>query len=104
MSNWYTRDKWGLFKFYVFYSCNFTVCKRFILPKVDNGDRCPSCEAVYWYAGPPRYDVEKCTCFVHSCDKYSNILCSCVIESISGQCLLCKVYDKWSIIPPEYFI
>ena len=99
-------NKWGLCRFFVCYSCNFTVCgRRVLLPPSEVFDhRCPSCNAMYWYIGPPKFiEIDKCTCYVQSCNNCGNILCSCTLESVSGRCLLCGVSDGWNIIPPELF-
>ena len=94
----------GLCHFYICYFCGFTVCKRFILPHVLINDRCPICEYVYWYRGPPLFkESNTCNCEVFSCSKCGHCLCTCTIESLNGCCPWCNEEDKWVIISPEIF-
>ena len=66
--------------------------------------RCPWCEAIYWYRGPPVFkDVDKCHCYVHFCNSCGKLLCSCTIDSLFGVCPRCGLRDNWVIIPPEIF-
>ena len=105
MRNLFGRARRGLCRFFVCYSCNLTVCGRnFLLPRVIIDDNCPICEAIFWYKGPPKYEeLEKCDCYIQSCDNCGNILCSCTIESRFGECPWCELYDRWVVIPPELF-
>ena len=76
----------------------------FLLPRVITDDRCPICEALFWYRGLPKYEeLEKCDCYIQSCDNCGNILCSCTIESRFEECPWCLLHDRWVIIPPELF-
>jgi hypothetical protein len=62
------------------------------------------CEAVYWYQGSPTFEeLDKCTCYVHSCDSCGKLLSSCTIDSLLGLCPWCGLHDRWVIIPPERF-
>ena len=95
----------GLCRFYMCYCCNFTVCKRLILPQRGVEDKCPKCESVYWYKGPPIFkDLETCDCNVLSCDHCGQILCSCTIDSLKLLCLECKAKHEWVIIPQNCFV
>jgi len=95
----------GLCRFYACYCCNFTVCKQFILPQKIFDDKCPKCESIYWYKGPPVFkELKNCNCYVLSCDYCGQILCSCNIESLNGYCLECNAKDKWVIIPQNFFL
>ena len=86
------------------YICNLTVCRRFLLPREILDGRCPWCEAIYWYRGPPVFkDVDKCDCYVHFCNSCGKVLCSCTIDSLFGVCPRCGLHDNWAIIPPELF-
>ena len=75
MRNLFGRKVKDLCRFYVCYPCNFTVCRRFLLPRELADDRCPMCEAVYWYKEPPVFeDLQECDCYVHSCNSCGKIL------------------------------
>lgn len=77
----------------------------FLLPRELVGDRCPWCEAIFWYRGPPIFeDLENCECYVHSCDSSGTVLCSCTINSTCGMCPCCGLYDSWIIIPRIFFL
>ena len=80
------------------------MCKQLILPQKEFEDRCPKCESIYWYKGPPIFKESKtCDCYVLSSDHCGQILYSCTTESLKGFCLECKAKDKWVIIPQYFF-
>ena len=86
------------------YTCNFTICKHFLWPGEIVDERCPQCKAVDWYKEAPRYKrVDKCDCYVQSCDNCGQLLCSCTIDSVLGQCPKCAEFDKWVIITLDFF-
>jgi len=104
MRSLFGRTKRGLCRLFVCYFCNFTVCRRFLLPRELVDDRCPMCVAWYWYKGPPVFkELEKCDCYVQSCDNCGHVLCSCTIEALFDECPWCTLYDRWVIIPSEIF-
>jgi len=75
MKNLFGRTIKGLCRFYVCHSCNFKVCKHFLLPKEPVDDKCLICEARYWYQGPPIFkDFENCNCYVHSHNNCGNMV------------------------------
>ena len=49
----------SLCRFNVCNVCSVKVCKRFMLPR-EIVDRCPNCEARYWYWIPAFQNSEKC--------------------------------------------
>ena len=80
MRNLFGRTVKGLCRLYLCYSCNLTVCRRFLLPRELVDDRCPMCEAIYWYKGPPVFeDLEKCDCYVQPGNSFGRILFPCTI-------------------------
>jgi phage FluMu protein Com len=89
----------GLCRLQVCYTCHFTICKHFLWPRGIVEENCPQCKAVDWYKEAPSYiEVDKCDCYVQSCENCGHVLCLYMVDSMRSQCPTCAEFDKWVII------
>ena len=94
----------GLCRIQVCYTCKFTICIHFLWPRGVVDENCPQCKAVDWYKEAPRYTtIDKSNCNAQWCESCGQVLCSCTVNSMHGLCPTCAEFDKWVIVPPDFF-